>query len=401
MKKLLTLLLAAVLIFSTAVVFVGCDEKTGTADNASATSETSSSGDALVEDISSTEISEPSASGNPSGVGDPEDDEQGKSVDAFLEKIADDVGEIEYSHAGGFYQKKFEEEFVEVEPTAEKGVFDLKIFDDYSNDCPLTFTLKSDAGTFITEEGDTNIISGSAGETFIWKAAEIGKLVLENSDKPYNTLYTGYFRNGAFKSGYVEYQYIDIIAGYDGKIIGYGSFSFYLAVTDNVIRYELSRFLFLPEIDGEYQQVDEGKFAKAQYTARVLPESIYTERLQSEFFYCGTGILLYPPKNTDDGFWIFLNADVRDRLFEKEITLEDLCIDPADFGLAEDKLFVGGTYTSYVGYDGVDGGYLQLQIKRFSYTHEEIRIILSRLYEYLWTLDFIDYVSYIEAGSMD
>ncbi|MBP5242249.1 MAG: hypothetical protein J6Z36_00985 [Clostridia bacterium] len=96
------------------------------------------------------------------------------------------------------------------------------------------------------EEGGGDTITVKAGETFTWKAEEIGELILENSDKPYNRIYTNNYQNGKFKEGYSEYQFVDIVAEHEGRKVGYGALTFYLAAFYADDLYILRTEIFTP-----------------------------------------------------------------------------------------------------------------------------------------------------------
>ena len=334
-------------------------------------------------------------------------------VDRFVSDYLLGKNDTEYSYAGGFYQYKSDFEIAFVETTEENGLFKLRLFDDYKDNTSVKFTLFSENGTFITDGGEKSRITVSAGDTIIWKAGELGRFVIENKDKSYNTLYKNYYENGEFKNGYTESQFIEIAASYDGNKVGYGAVRFYFAVKNNVSTYADSSFVFIPEIDGAFQSIKVKKFQKAQHTARIC--SPHVDRPNGadlyESFYYGTIISNEKPEHISNGVEVYLNATQRDKLFSEGITLETLSIDPDDYGVNADKIEISignESYSHYVGFDGIDGGRFQVRINDFELT-SEIRNndeefyafrdrLIGKLYEHLWTLDFIEYVVYMEVG---
>ena len=393
LKKFVVFLVAAVLCMT---VFCGCEITLTDATQSQSSNDGSvqsvtddSSGSLTSSDISGQSENDSSAQSiadDSSSAEDPADDETEKSIDAFFEKITDSVEEIKYSYAGDFYQKELKTEFAEVEQTEEKGVFDLKIFNDYKDCSPFVFTLKSDAGTFITEEGETHTITVSAGEEFTWKAAEIGKLILENSDKSYNYYYNYYYKDGSFRAGYIEYQFIDIELDCDDKKMGYGSINFFLAVSDDVIRYDFSRFFFIPEIIGGYQNVSAEKLFRAQ----TVSKTIYDEEQNADLVMYGPGV--YFPRSKPsvcEAVKVVITAEARDEFFGTDITPEMLGLDSEKCSVPQKA------FQSYVGWEGFDCGVIQVSIKNSS--PEAAAEVVKKL----WRVDFVVSVGYFHGFSLD
>ena len=136
-------MLAVIMTISTAALIVGCDEKTGTADNSSVTGETTSSDDSVAE-ASSIKTEESSVSGEPVSF-------KSESFIDEAEKVNLNREEIQYNEAGDFYET-VKNDVIRVELMLEvSSLFRNQMFIEYE-DTSLVYVFSSERVTLIVGE---------------------------------------------------------------------------------------------------------------------------------------------------------------------------------------------------------------------------------------------------------
>ena len=381
MKKFAVFLIVVIMIISTAALIVGCDEKTGTADNSSVTGETSASDDSSVADVSSSALADSSVADDSSVSGETESSEPETSADdgeekaeSFFDNYYDESKPVTYDSTGHFYKQSVDS-FLTVEPGEEADTFIVTVSEDAGTACEFKFrSEETDGGWILIGDETTDEITLRAGESFIWKA------------------------NKGQRNWY-NYLYIEVTVKYQGAYVCYGAVWFLHSVSENTLTFDRVRLYALPEIDGELQQISERRMDLVLRSEHIFYQGD-DNNLGREHFRLASNVRIYleiPPVPEDiqagvavdiSRICIIFNAEYKDDMPDFDTAIgftgveEEMGITFIRRDYSQLNWQTDGDYTF---------GYSQVTFtdyRKYVDNMEEFYAVV----EYLRTLDCVDYV---------